>query len=310
MRKIIICLVLVAIFIGIQPVNVFAQQDTPILETHLAVLEVDLRPEFDQPDMLVIYHLVLAADEKLPASITVRVPARVLKPTAVQAVDSSDGSLTLLPYTTTSEENWLFVSFTTPTSEINFEFHDPLLTKNGNLRNYQFLWAGDYEIDNLSIYIQEPMGASKVSITPSLGSPKTGENGLVYYYSQLGGLSLGTGFSVGIQYEKETDALSLPQLQVQPSGTLDDSTPGRVTLMELVPWLVGFALILMVAGGFWWLWVIRHSPNQQKKYFRHRTTVNQKKDSGEDHVYCHECGQRAEKGDIFCRVCGSRLRLS
>lgn len=310
MKKLMICLGLAALFIGIHPNIAYAQQDIPILDTHLAVLEVDLRPEFDQTDMLVIYHLVLAEDQKLPASMTVRVPARVLKPTTVQAVDSSDGSMTPLPFTVKSEENWLFVSFTAPTSEINFEFHDPLLIKDNKVRNYQFLWAGDYQIDNLSIYIQEPMGASNVIITPSLGSPKTGENGLVYYYSQLGGLSLGTGFSIGIQYEKETDALSLPQLQVEPSGSLDDSTPGRVTLMELVPWLIGFALILMVAGGFWWLWVIRHSPHHEKKYFRHRTTINLKKDSGSDHIYCHECGQRAEKGDIFCRVCGSRLRLS
>jgi hypothetical protein len=284
-----------------------ALQDTPALDTHLAVLEVDLRPEFDKPDMLVIYHLVLAADEKLPATLTVRIPARVEKPTAVQAVDSMDGSLTSLPYTIISKENWLYITFMSATSEINFEYHDPLLNKEDSSRSYQFLWAGDYQIDNLSIYIQEPIGAKRMMVSPSLGSPKVGDNGITYHYSMLGELTLGTGFSIGIQYEKETDELSLPQLAVQPSGNLDESTPGRVTMMELFPWLVGFALILIIAGGFWWLWVIRHSPDQKRRHFHHRMTVGRKKD---DHIYCHECGQRAERGDIFCRICGSRLRLS
>jgi hypothetical protein len=26
-------------------------------------------------------------------------------------------------------------------------------------------------------------------------------------------------------------------------------------------------------------------------------------------LYCHECGTRAQTGDRFCRVCGSKLRV-
>jgi hypothetical protein len=309
MNKFLNALLLVLCISLILAVPVLAQETTPSLDNHLSILEIDIRPEFDQPDVLVIYHMVLSPDEKLPASVTVRIPTRAEKPSAVQAVDSTDGSMMSLPFTSTTSENWILVTFTTATAEVNFEYHDPLLTKNAEARDYQFIWPGDYQIDNLSLYIQQPVDATNMTISPNLGNSKVGENGITYFYSQLGGLSLGTAFSVGIQYDKSSDALSASQLQVEPSGRLDDSTPGRVTIMELVPWIAGFALLVAILGAIWWYWVLRHAPERKRKVSRHQASGTRKASHSDGNTYCHECGQRAEKGDLFCRVCGTKLRL-
>ena len=44
---------------------------------HLSTLSVDIWPEYDQPAVLMIYHITLASDTALPASLTVRVPSGV-----------------------------------------------------------------------------------------------------------------------------------------------------------------------------------------------------------------------------------------
>ena len=42
-----------------------------------AGLEIDLWPEYDRPDMLVIYRITLDNSVKLPAQLTLRIPAAV-----------------------------------------------------------------------------------------------------------------------------------------------------------------------------------------------------------------------------------------
>ena len=69
------------------PVLTRAQQDIPF-----SSVEVDLWPEFDRPTMLVIYHITLPAQAKLPAPMSLRIPASVGTPNAV-AAKQPDGAL-------------------------------------------------------------------------------------------------------------------------------------------------------------------------------------------------------------------------
>jgi len=284
-----------------------AQSETQLINNKFSILELDLRPHFDQPDVLVIYHMVLSMDENLPATVEVRLPAAVSKPSAVQAVDPVDGGLNSLQYSTRKEDDSIIITFITTTREINFEYHDPSLMRNGSQLSYQYNWSGDYSIENLSIYIEQPVGATNMMITPNLGSAKTNQQGVTYYYSQIGKITLGTQFSIGIQYVKEDDSLSKSQLPVLPSGPLNENTEGRTTLRELAPWLIGIVIVLAIGAFTWWLWVWKSSPKQKMKSHRHRPTLPSFNQEA-DRVYCHECGQRAVKGDVYCRVCGTKLR--
>ena len=60
------------------PVSIHAQD-----EVRLAYLQVDLWPEYDRPEMLVILRASLAADVSLPVDVTFRIPAAVGDPNAV-----------------------------------------------------------------------------------------------------------------------------------------------------------------------------------------------------------------------------------
>ncbi len=306
MKKLLFSIIILIICISSWQ-TVSAQTEIQPLENKFSILELDLRPHFDQPDVLVIYHMVLSMDEKLPATVEIRIPAAVARPSSVQAVDPLDGGLNSLQYSTRQEGEWVIVTFVATTREINFEYHDPALLRNGNQLNYQFNWLGDYSIENLSVYIEQPVDATNMIITPSLGLPKTDQQGITFYYSQIGKITPGTQFSIGIQYNKEDDSLSKSQLPVVPAAPLNENTEGRTTLRELAPWLIGIVIALAFGAFTWWLWVWKSSPRQKMKTHRHRASLpsfNQES----DRVYCHECGQRAVKGDVYCRVCGAKLR--
>jgi hypothetical protein len=301
-------LILTILFICISPWQAgSAQTEIQLLDNKFSILELDLRPHFDQPDVLVIYHMVLSMDEKLPATVEIRLPEDVVKPTSVQAVDPLDGGLNSLQYSTRKIDDWTIVTFVATTREINFEYHEPALIRNGSQLRYQYNWLGDYSIENLSIYIEQPVGSTNMMITPNLGSTKTNQQGVTYFYSQIGKITPGTQFSLGIQYEKEDDSLSKSQLPILPADPLNENTEGRTTLMELAPWLIGIVLVLAIGAFTWWLWVLKSSPRQKGKSHRHRPSLPSFNQDA-DRVYCHECGQRAVKGDVYCRVCGSKLR--
>lgn len=45
-------------------------------------VQIDLWPEYDRPDMLVVYRFVLAADAQLPTELSLRIPAAAGTPNA------------------------------------------------------------------------------------------------------------------------------------------------------------------------------------------------------------------------------------
>jgi hypothetical protein len=299
-----ICILLIVFFwLGVYTFPVFAQTSPA-----LAILEVDLRPEFDQPGVLVVFHMVLKSDTQLPATLTVRIPTAAGEPSLVAWVNPSDGSMNSIPYQVDTKKDWNWVTFTTSANEVDFEYHDPSLALDGSKRAYQFTWPGDFSADNLSIYIQEPLGATGMLIQPSLGSPNQGDNNIVYYYSKLGALKQGTTFQIHMKYDKKDSSLSWETLQVKPSATLDENTSGRTSLRELMPWIIGGISILLLAGVAWWIWLIRNSPASTVKLKVLQASLNKVKKSTREPVYCPQCGKRAETGDVFCRVCGAKLR--
>lgn len=275
----------------------------------LAILEIDLRPEFDQPGVLVVYHLVLSSDVRLPATMTIHIPERAGNPSQVDWVDPTDGSMTTMPYKVDLNNDSNSFTFTTSAYEVNFEYHDPALTIDGNKHAFQYDWNGDFPITNLSIYIQQPVGATDMAITPSLGSPKQGDNNITYYYARLGEVKVDTTFSIQLSYTKEDSYLSVEQLQVKPSVNLSEDTPGRTSLREILPWLIGVIIVLLLMGALWWIWLAKNSPVPlQNIKITHGSRHKKENLSDSDSVNCPQCGHRAELDDVFCRVCGSKLK--
>lgn len=306
MSKRLIALVLALVLLI--PFTVRAQ--TPLT---LPSAEVDLWPEYDQPDMLVIYHFTLPSSVSLPYSMTVRIPASVGDPHAVAAAQP-DGGLFKLPYTMEVSGQWTSLKFSATTTEVQIEYYDQNLQKNGANRHFVYNWPGDYAVGSLFVQVQQPVDASDMQISPNLSTIQKGaKDNLTYYSAEEGAMEAGQSFTLTIDYKKSNDELSAPTVPVQSSAPLNSTPTSRLTLASLLPWILGMLGVLLIVGGGTWYWLSGREKNTpyQRRVRRKAAPVDANTattNSDGGFLYCHNCGKRASPGDRFCRTCGTALR--
>jgi hypothetical protein len=79
----------------------------------------------------------------------------------------------------------------------------------------------------------------------------------------------------------------------------------------ILPWMLGgLGVILIVSGvaGFLaWQRGSRSGSRRLRHTTRRQAPARAEPREGEA-VYCHQCGNRARPGDVFCRTCGARMR--
>lgn len=284
------------------PVSTRAQNTVEI-----SSFQVQLWPEYDRPAMLVINTILLSPDANLPATLVFHLPATIAdgKPSAIavgQTLDTvSDQGI---QYSVTPRENFVDVTLTTNGPAIQLEYYDPI-QKNGTKREYSYQWITDYRIDSFSLTLQRPIGATNLQASRELPASETRSDNMTYYSSDFGALTAGQSLLLSVSYEKTGNALSVSSQQLQPSQPLDANTTGRVMLSNYLPYLFGIIGAVLIAGGFFYFW---RSGGARRPAGRKSHPSRAQKETGND-VYCHQCGARAQRGDLFCRVCGTKLRL-
>lgn len=272
----------------------------------LANLKVQLWPEYDQRSMLVIYDFALPSDAKLPLSVSLRFP----KDANLIAVASlgSNGSLLNADYlgpSTSGDWQSITVQIQTSTS-YHVEYYQPL-SITGQLRQFTYLWPGDYAIDDLSLSIRIPSDTTNITSTPTLQSTQEAD-GTPALAADFGAVPVGQDFPLELTYTKTSDTLGVSQPRLQPSQPLGPNTSGRVMLSNYLPYILAVVGLMLIAGGGIYVWQSRRAPGVAGGRRRHpRADLA---DETTEAAYCHQCGTRAQPGDRFCRVCGSRLRLS
>lgn len=280
----------------------------------LSSLEIEIWPEYDQPSVLVIYHLTLDSGMTFPASLVLKIPAAAGRPNSVAYIDSSDGNLYNLAYDYETREAWGVVSFTTSAREIQMEYYDPSMSIQGEDHHFEFIWPGDYAVDALSFHVQQPISATDLVLQPTLGNPQTASNGLTTYYGLVGSFQQGESFHLKLDYKKSNPQLSIAQLQVQPSSPLDESSAGRMTLNRLLPMLIGILFLVVIGLAGWWfglhpqLQVRSDSRKRHGEKGENQRTVRGGSVPPESSAHCPQCGQPVRPEDLFCRSCGTRLK--
>jgi hypothetical protein len=271
-------------------------------------LQVDIWPEFDRPEVLVIYHITLASEVSLPAKLSLRLPKSSGGP-ANLAMKDTDGLLYNLDYTsTTPQGDWMVVTFMAPSVEVQLEYYDSSLKRSGIQRTYQFTWPGDYTVSSLTVTVQQPTNASNMKTTPNMGAGRLASDGFYYYTSVLGEDKAGTQLILQLSYDKTDNALSSTSQPVQPVLPVTASTNGRISLQGMMPWIFGVLGVVMVGSAAIWFWQVYRMKNGSA-HRRHSHAAAAIR-NGKTAIYCHLCGREAGPVDIYCRSCGTRLRLT
>ncbi len=269
-------------------------------QVHLSSLQVQLWPEYDQPSMLVIYDFKVPDGTSLPLDLPIRIP----KSGNLVAVASQGNGNTLVnaEYTgPVASGDWQTVTVKLQTAtDYHLEYYQPI-DRSGTVRQFSYLWPGDYQIDDLSVSVRMPVDTTQITTDPLLTQTQ-GSDGTTYFQKDFGSLPAGQQFTLDVNYTKTTEKLSVPQPTVQPSEPLSTAL-GRVMFSNYVPYLLGGLGVILIAGALVYFW---RTTRKGKSSLRKRHPSQS--EATESEVYCHQCGTRAQKGDRFCRVCGTRLR--
>jgi hypothetical protein len=296
MRRLILLLILGTLF----AFPSFASAQTNVT---LSNVTVQLWPEYDQPSMLVIIDFQVAPGTPLPVDLNFRIPldSNLI---AVASLTNDGGFLNAAFDGPQEDGEWLTFTMTVNQNTIHrFEYYQPL-TLNENQRIFSYLWDGMYAVDSFHISVLKPLDAVSLVTDPAYQSTED-VNGLTYYDSEVLPLARGEQFALNLQYEKTTDTLVRPPQGIQPVAPVDQNTPGRVSLTNSMPYIIGGFGVVLILGGIMYYFQAGRAPSKRTRS-RKRSQAESEDDGAE--AYCPQCGSRAKRGDRFCRTCGARLR--
>ncbi len=269
----------------------------------LATLQVQLWPEYDQPTMLVIYDFELQPGTELPARVTFRIPEEANL--IAVAAQQNTGLINAQYEGPVVENGWqVFTVVANSLTTYHFEYYQPI-DRNSRVRHFTYLWDGSYAVTGFSISVLQPLDTVSLTAEPQLDAA-TNSDGTTVYKNQPISLSKGTQYVLRLSYEKTTDTLIVPPQNLEPSTPVDEKTPGRISIGNYLPFILGAIGIILVLGGLVYYWQAGGSKAGSRA--RRRPGSLPVREESATSIYCPQCGTRARMNDHFCRICGTRLR--
>lgn len=283
MRTIRSGLAVFTILIGIQAPVARAQPVAGAIED----LQIDLWPEYDQPDVLVMYRIRLRPGRSLDLPVALPIPADAGEPHAVAWRDAS-GALYVSEFTRTVQGDTATISMRMGSREGQLEFYDELEV-DGDRRRYRFEWPGGAPLGSLSFLVQRPAGARNLEVDPPPTREQVGQDGLSYALVELGRQDALSMPSIEVRYEKDTETLSAER-RPAPAATSPPPSADAPAGEETLPsWAFALGGGLVALAGGWLVWSLRGLGG------------------AEPGVFCHRCGSRAQRSHRFCSACGTEL---
>ena len=261
--------------------------------TKLSELSIEIWPEFDRPAALVLLRGTIAEGVKLPATVSLRLPATSEGPAAVAYSTTPDGNLLNLAHDKTTSGGATTIKFEAPSRWFHIEFYEPMSTANA-ARTFTYTWPGDLAVERASAIVQEPAGSQGMTTEPALGNLSTGAGGLSYRAGTLGALAQGKPTAITVKYSK-TDARPTVDIKgMRPAQNAQAPAPAApaAPASGLPQWVVpmsafaGLALAGVLALVLLW----------------------RRKGGEVVAAFCSKCGGVLRADDKFCGKCGAKIK--
>jgi hypothetical protein len=299
-----------------------AQAPTP-----LATMSIALWPEYDRPEVLVIFHGSVPEDAPLPAAVSFNLPAGVESVHAVAYLDQEQGSLVnIQPYEFVSGDQGKVLSFATPARQFQFEYYSrELLDINQAERTLSFSFTPSADIGSLTLEVQQPINTQTFTSDPPPSVTETRSDGLKYALYDFGQVSRGDARSLEATYTRTGDQLSstaLGSVSLPPPEQQPVEVGGSGATDQLGPILIAVGVLLLIAALGYWFWsqraVVAPEPARQQPSPRPRRPAAQGRPAPraahppeaeeKPATYCHRCGTKFREDALFCHACGAERR--
>ena len=299
-----------------------AQSEAPSLSNLL----VELWPEYDRPETLVIYRAELDETVALPNTLTFRLPGHIERMHAVAYEQNGElFALTQDQIELQQEGDVSVLTFPAQARRVQFEYYDSeILTREGQNRRLAFDFVAPYEVTNLTFDVQAPLQAENFSLTPEPTGSFTSQDGFTFYEIETAGVAAGDPFELAATYNRSTDEVSIAALTLPSEHAADifvaqEAEPGPN--FNLAYGLIGLGLLLLLLSGGSYLWTQRaqrqtstesagsHRPVQSRRKEKSR---KQPKDFPPAQAaaagFCYRCGTPLRPEANYCHACGAERR--
>jgi len=297
-----------------------AQPPTPLEE-----LTIALWPEFDRPEVLVIYQGRVADDVPLPATLSFSLPADVEELNALAYRDEAQGRLLNNPdYELVEGPDGRVLNFSTPSRQFQFEYYsDSMLSRDGDTRELSFSFTPSIEVASLSLELQQPTETASFTSDPPPITTQPREDGLTYALYDLGAVPSGEQRSLRASYTRSTDELSADSLVTASPAEPPPVDVGGGGFQDYVgPILIVVGILLLSGALLYWFWSQRSvvvpepaprrsssQPRRPAPRSRPGTSESAPSQSEENlAAYCHRCGTKFREDAVFCHACGAERR--
>lgn len=305
------------------PGSAHTQSEAPSLSNLL----VELWPEYDRPETLVIYRVELDETTAVPNTLTFRLPGHIERLHAVAYEQNGElFALTQDQIGLQQEGDVSVLTFPAQSRRVQFEYYDPeILTREGQNRRLVFDFVAPYEVTNLTFDVQTPLQAENFSLTPEPTGSFTSQDGFTFYEVERAGVATGEPFELTVTYSRSTDEVSIATLTLPSEHAADifvaqEAEPGPN--FNLAYGLIGLGLLLLLLSGGSYLWTQRaqrltstksDGPGQPVQSRRKEKSGKQlKKDLPSAPAaaagFCYRCGTPLRPEANFCHACGAERR--
>jgi hypothetical protein len=301
-----------------------SQTTDPVLEN----LTVELWPEYDHPDVLIIYRAELSADTALPAQVTFRLPGHVETMSAVAF--EQNGSLFSVANDAielSSVAGGRQLTFPVTTRRFQLEYYDPeVLTRQDQDRRLKFNFTSPYDVDRVTFQVQEPIQSEAFVMTPPPGDSFTDPNGLKYNSFEMAGMISGDSVELSAGYTRTIDESSVRLLGVASEPNISPEDNEIESQNSLPGYLVlGTGVVVLVAtiGAFWWSRksnateprrrrpgsrAARRKKRPAPKPGKAKAAAADSPASQPSAGYCYHCGTALRPEASYCHSCGATRR--
>lgn len=273
-----------------------AQEATPFER-----VQVSLWPEYDEPEMLVIYRISLPSEVVLPGTVRLRIPVSAGQPNAVAEANAA-GELLVADYERAPEGQWAVLTIDVGHPVLQVEYYDPF-ERDGASRSYRYVWPGEHEVGSFEVQVQEPAGARDMNILPASPGGFPGPSGLPLHTIDLGSLPAGQERVVTLDWLRDSDEPSVARTPVPPptpqtGAPSPDDGGAETNIWYRLIFGLGAAAVAAIAV---WLLLFRGQERRPKGDRRGKRAAPRKR-------FCPGCGERVGRKDRFCGSCGRALR--